>query len=53
MPIHIPMNRLFKCLDADFFRVPDGTLVNPFLNPKDNMSGLPWDILDGLSIAAG
>jgi hypothetical protein len=24
-----------------------------FLNPKDIMSGLPWDILDGLSIAAG
>jgi hypothetical protein len=47
------MNRLFECLDANFFKVPDGTLVNPFLNPKDIMSGLPWDILDGLSIAAG
>jgi hypothetical protein len=47
------MNRLCKCLDAKFFKVPDGTLVNPFLNPKDIMSGLPWDILDGLSIAAG
>jgi hypothetical protein len=47
------MNRLFECLDANFFRVPDGTLVNPFLNPKDSMSGLPWDTLDGLSVAAG
>jgi hypothetical protein len=47
------MNRLFECLDTKFFKVPDGTLVNPFLNPKDIMSGLPWDILDGLSIAAG
>lgn len=47
------MNRIFECLDGDFFMVPDGTLVNPFLNPKDVMSGLPWDLLDGLSIAAG
>lgn len=47
------MNKLFECLQAGFFEVPDGTLVNPFLNPKDVMSGLPWDILDGLSIAAG
>lgn len=47
------MNRLFECLDTGFFKVPDGTLVNPFLNPKDSMSGLPWDVLDGLGIAAG
>lgn len=47
------MNRLFECLEKDFFTVPDGTLVNPFLNPQDIMSGLPWDLLDGLSIAAG
>jgi hypothetical protein len=47
------MHKLFECLDMDFFKVPDGTLVNPFLNPKDIMSGLPWDLLDGLSIAAG
>jgi hypothetical protein len=37
------MDRLFECVEANFFRVPDGTLVNPFLNP----------LLDGLSIAAG
>jgi len=47
------MKRLFECLDSGFFKVPDGTLVNPFLNPKDIMSGLPWDILDALGIAAG
>ena len=47
------MNRLFECLDSGFFRVPDGTLVNPFLNPEDIMSGLPWDVLDGLGITAG
>ncbi len=47
------MNKVFECLDENFFKVPDGTRVNPFLNPKDIMSGLPWDILDGLSIAAG
>jgi hypothetical protein len=33
--------------------VPDGTLVNPFLNAKDALSGLPWDLLDGLGVAAG
>lgn len=47
------MERIFKCLDTDFFRVPDGTLVNPFLNPKDIMSDLPWELLDQLSISAG
>lgn len=47
------MNRVFECLEESFFTVPDGTLVNPFLNPKDIMSGLPWDLLDGLSVAAG
>ena len=35
------------------FRVPDGTLVSPFLNSKDSTSGLPYDLLDGFSIAAG
>lgn len=47
------MNRLFECLDSGFFKVPDGTLINPFLNPRDLMSGLPWDVLEGLGIAAG
>lgn len=37
------MDRLFECVAAKFFKVPDGTLVNPFLNP----------LLDGLSVAAG
>ena len=35
------------------FRVPDGTLVSPFLNPKDSMSGLPFDLLEVFSLAAG
>ncbi len=35
------------------FTVPDGTLVSPFLNPKDSKSGLPFDLLDDFSIAAG
>jgi hypothetical protein len=47
------MNRIFTCLDCKFVRVPDGTLVNPFLNPKDVMSGLQWDLLDQVSVAAG
>ena len=47
------MNSNFVCQEEDFFEVPDGTLVNPFLNPKDIMSGLPWDLLEGLSVAAG
>lgn len=46
-------NQVFECLENDFYTVPDGTLVNPFLNPKDIMSDLPWDLLDGLSVAAG
>jgi mannose-6-phosphate isomerase-like protein (cupin superfamily) len=33
--------------------VPDGTLVSPFLNSKDITSGLPFDLVDGFSIAAG
>lgn len=45
------MNRTFKISNP--FRVPDGTLVSPFLNSKDNMSGLPFDLLDGFSLAAG
>lgn len=45
------MKQVFKVVEP--FRVPDGTLVSPFLNPKDNMSGLPFDLLDGFSLAAG
>lgn len=47
----VPMNRVF-CIST-FFPVPDGTLVSPFLNPKDNKSGLPFNLLDGFSLAAG
>jgi len=44
------MNRVFT-IDRDF-QVPDGTFVYPFLNPKDSTSGLPWDLIEGFSIAA-
>ncbi len=45
------MNRLFTI--ENFVRVPDGTLVAPFLNSKDSNSGLPADLLEDISIAAG
>lgn len=47
------MSRVFECLTSDFFKVPVGALINPFLNPKDATSGLPWNSLDGVSITAG
>ena len=45
------MNRIFKIENS--YQVPDGTLVSPFLNAKDSMSSLPFDLLDGFSLAAG
>jgi hypothetical protein len=45
------MNRLFRIPPP--LRVPDGTLVSPFLNARDSTSGLPFDLLDGFSLAAG
>ena len=45
------MNQVFKI--ASPFQVPDGTLVSPFLNAKDSESGLPFNLLDGFSLAAG
>ena len=45
------MKKLFEI--RDFFRVPDGTLVAPFLNSKDDNSDLPFDLLNGFSISAG
>lgn len=46
------MNRIFRIPEG--FTVPDGTIVSPFLNAKDtNQEGVPWDALDGMSIAAG
>jgi len=38
---------------GEFFRVPDGTLVNPFLNPNDSESGLAAGWFEGFSVAAG
>ncbi len=45
------MNRIFAIRDG--FKVPDGTTVRPFLNAKDCMSRLPWDLLDDFSLSAG
>jgi len=45
------MNKVFRI--RDYFCVPDGTFVSPFLNSKDNQSGLPFDLLGGFSLAAG
>jgi mannose-6-phosphate isomerase-like protein (cupin superfamily) len=45
------MKQVFRV--AEPYRVPDGTLVSPFLNCKDSMSGLPFDLLEGFSLAAG
>jgi hypothetical protein len=45
------MKRIFEIEEP--FSVPDGTLVSPFLNAKDTKSGLPFDLLDGVSVAAG
>lgn len=33
--------------------MPDGTLVSPFLNPLDRLSGLPAQLIEGFSLAAG
>jgi mannose-6-phosphate isomerase-like protein (cupin superfamily) len=45
------MNRVFSIKNP--IRVPDGTIVYPFLNPKDSTSELPWDLIDDFSISAG
>lgn len=45
------MNRKFTA--EKLFRVPDGTLVSPFLNSKDSKSDLPFDLIEGFSIAMG
>jgi hypothetical protein len=45
------MNRVFR-IGAPH-GVPDGTLVAPFLNARDSTSGLPFDLLEGFSLAAG
>lgn len=45
------MNRVFHITQG--FTIPDGTMVYPFLNSRDVTSGLPWDILDDISLAVG
>lgn len=45
------MKKIFEISSP--FPVPDGTLLSPFLNSKDANSELPFDLLEGLSLAAG
>jgi mannose-6-phosphate isomerase-like protein (cupin superfamily) len=45
------MNRVFG--PQEFFPVPDGTLVSPFLNPMDSNSGLPPALGVTFSLAVG
>lgn len=46
------MNRLFQ--PEQYYKVPDGTFVSPFLTATDaNQAGLPRDLLGEMSIAAG
>lgn len=47
----VPRYRVFSI--GHSIRSPDGTVVYPFLNPKDVTSGLPWNLIDGFSLAAG
>ncbi len=45
------MNKTFK--PSAFFKIPDDTWISPFLNSNDSMSDLPFDLIDGFSIAKG
>ena len=45
------MNRTFVISQS--LVVPDGTIVFPFLNPKDITSDLPWHLIEGFSLSAG
>ncbi len=36
-----------------FFPADDGTMVSPFLNSKDAKSDVPWNFLEGFSLAQG
>jgi mannose-6-phosphate isomerase-like protein (cupin superfamily) len=47
----ISMNQIFTIPKP--FQVPDGTRVSPFLNSKDCMSRLPFNLLDGASLSMG
>ena len=45
------MKQIF--IPKEFYKIPDGTLLSPFLNPKDSMSKLPFDLIDGFSMGMG
>lgn len=45
------MNRVFRRGPGN--RVPDGTMVYPYLNPTDSTNDLPVGLFDGVSMALG
>jgi hypothetical protein len=45
------MNRVFTIRSA--VKVPDGTIVYPFLNAEDSTSDVPRGLLEGFSVATG
>lgn len=45
------MRQIFK--STNFFTIPDGTFLSPFLNAKDTMNDLPFELMEGFSIAMG
>jgi len=45
------LNKIFQ--PSNHFKIPDETLISPFLNPKDSMSDLPFHLIDGFSLAHG
>jgi hypothetical protein len=45
------MHKLFNISDP--FRIPDGTLISPFMNPMDSKGNLQSGMFKGFSIAAG
>ncbi|MBN2347834.1 MAG: cupin domain-containing protein [Bacteroidales bacterium] len=45
------MNQIFE--PKEFFEIPDGTMLSAFLNPKDSTSNLPFNLIDGFSVAYG
>jgi hypothetical protein len=45
------MNHVFSIGNGS--TVPDGTVVYPFLNPRDSESQIPWDLSGDVSLALG
>jgi len=45
------MNDVFTI--GDWFSIPDGTKLSPFMNSQDLLSDLPWNLVEGFSLSAG